>query len=321
MAEYAKPGRAGRTDWLEEHLDDPNSGSSRWTRTPRPTRRATSAGRSGWNWKTDLHATGRPGLRRPGGLVRAALGGRRRTPDTTVDPVRRQQQLVRGVRLLDPEAPRVRQREAPERRPQEVGAREPRADAGRAVVRRDRAHRDRRGAARDPGAARRGARQGRSERSASWTSARPRSTGARSSRPTTCRRSRPRCPATSRAPRTSRGRRPRTTTARSSRRDELQALYEGEGITSDQEVIAYCRIGERSVPHVVRAARAARVPERQELRRVVDRVRLARRGPGREGLTRGARIRSIMRGRVRRDPSPPASPRRDRATTSGVRRP
>jgi thiosulfate/3-mercaptopyruvate sulfurtransferase len=28
--------------------------------------------------------------------------------------------------------------------------------------------------------------------------------------------------------------------------DELRALYEAEGITSDQEVIAYCRIGERS---------------------------------------------------------------------------
>jgi thiosulfate/3-mercaptopyruvate sulfurtransferase len=28
--------------------------------------------------------------------------------------------------------------------------------------------------------------------------------------------------------------------------DELRSLYEGEGITRDREVIAYCRIGERS---------------------------------------------------------------------------
>jgi thiosulfate/3-mercaptopyruvate sulfurtransferase len=28
--------------------------------------------------------------------------------------------------------------------------------------------------------------------------------------------------------------------------DELRALYEGEGVTPDKEVIAYCRIGERS---------------------------------------------------------------------------
>ena len=36
-------------------------------------------------------------------------------------------------------------------------------------------------------------------------------------------------------------------------------------------------------PHLVRAARAARPPERQELRRIVDRVRLARRRADREG--------------------------------------
>ena len=28
--------------------------------------------------------------------------------------------------------------------------------------------------------------------------------------------------------------------------DELKGLYEAEGITSDKDVIAYCRIGERS---------------------------------------------------------------------------
>ena len=27
---------------------------------------------------------------------------------------------------------------------------------------------------------------------------------------------------------------------------ELRALYEGKGITADKEVVAYCRIGERS---------------------------------------------------------------------------
>jgi thiosulfate/3-mercaptopyruvate sulfurtransferase len=28
--------------------------------------------------------------------------------------------------------------------------------------------------------------------------------------------------------------------------DQLSQLYQGEGITPDQEVVAYCRIGERS---------------------------------------------------------------------------
>ena len=29
-------------------------------------------------------------------------------------------------------------------------------------------------------------------------------------------------------------------------REELAALYEGKGITADKDIIAYCRIGERS---------------------------------------------------------------------------
>ena len=28
--------------------------------------------------------------------------------------------------------------------------------------------------------------------------------------------------------------------------DELRALYDGKGVTADKDVIAYCRIGERS---------------------------------------------------------------------------
>ena len=44
--------------------------------------------------------------------------------------------------------------------------------------------------------------------------------------------------------------------------DELRELYEAEGITSDREIIAYCRIGERSLPHLVRAAGAAGLRER-----------------------------------------------------------
>jgi thiosulfate/3-mercaptopyruvate sulfurtransferase len=28
--------------------------------------------------------------------------------------------------------------------------------------------------------------------------------------------------------------------------DQLRSLYEGQGLTADQEVVAYCRIGERS---------------------------------------------------------------------------
>ena len=40
--------------------------------------------------------------------------------------------------------------------------------------------------------------------------------------------------------------------------DDLRALYDRRGVCdSSRSTIAYCRIGERSVPHLVRAPRAA----------------------------------------------------------------
>ena len=73
-------------------------------------------------------------------------------------------------------------------------------------------------------------------------------------------------------------------------RDELSDLYEAKGITPDKDVIAYCRIGERSQPLVVRAPRTARLQARPQLRRQLDRVgqhgRRADREAGRRpGLT------------------------------------
>ena len=69
--------------------------------------------------------------------------------------LRREQQLVRRVRILVLQAVRSRQRAAARRRPQEVGARLARADQGRAEPYRDELHRLRAGL-RDPCAARRG---------------------------------------------------------------------------------------------------------------------------------------------------------------------
>ena len=117
----------------------------------------------------------------------------------------------------------------------------------------------------------------RSARRTSSTYAAPTSTPAGCSPRRTCRRSRPSAPATSRPRRTCRGARRPTTTARSAADDELKDLYTEAGVDWDKDTIAYCRIGERSSPHLVRAARAARPAERQELRRLLDRVRLPRR--------------------------------------------
>ena len=218
MADYAKPDVLVSTDWLEEHLDDPDgAGRSRSTRTPRPTRRGTSAAPWGGTGRpTCTPKVGRDYQDQAGfsALLSAAGVG----PDTTVVLYGGNNNWfaayaywllkLRGfdnVKLLDGG-----------RKKWELESRE--LDAGRPVVRADRVHDLRRRATRDPRAPRRGALRRWSRRPASSTCARPRSTEARSSRPTTCRRSRRRCPATSRAPRTSRGRRPRTTTERSSRR-------------------------------------------------------------------------------------------------------
>ena len=62
--------------------------------------------------------------------------------------------------------------------------------------------------------------------------------------------------------------------------DELRGLYEAEGITADREVIAYCRIGERSSHTWFALQELLGLRTRQELRRIVDRVRLAGRGAG-----------------------------------------
>ena len=77
--------------------------------------------------------------------------------------------------------------------------------------------------------------------------------------------------------------------------EELATLYEAKGVTPDKDVIAYCRIGERSSHSLVRPARAARLQPRPQLRRLVDRVRQHDRRPDREagagpGLTSDDRL-------------------------------
>ena len=66
--------------------------------------------------------------------------------------------------------------------------------------------------------------------------------------------------------------------------DDLRKLYEGKGVLNGDPIIAYCRIGERSahtwfVLHELLGKR-----QRQELRRLVDRVGQPRQRPDREGL-------------------------------------
>ena len=102
------------------------SSSSRSTRTPPPTTRATSGAPSS--------STGRPTCRtRSAATSSTRRSSRRCCPRKGIAQrrhrraLRRQQQLVRGLRLLVLQALRPRRRQAARRRPQEVGARLPRA--------------------------------------------------------------------------------------------------------------------------------------------------------------------------------------------------
>jgi thiosulfate/3-mercaptopyruvate sulfurtransferase len=75
MGDYANPGALVSTDWLADHLDDPNVRVIEVDENTAAYEENHIRGASGWNWKTDLHApvgrdyVGADGLQ---GLLRAA---------------------------------------------------------------------------------------------------------------------------------------------------------------------------------------------------------------------------------------------------------
>jgi thiosulfate/3-mercaptopyruvate sulfurtransferase len=75
MGDYANPGALVSTDWLAEHLDDPNVRTIEVDENSAAYQENHIRGASGWNWKTDLHApVGREYVDAQGlqGLLRAA---------------------------------------------------------------------------------------------------------------------------------------------------------------------------------------------------------------------------------------------------------
>jgi thiosulfate/3-mercaptopyruvate sulfurtransferase len=83
MAEYAKPDVLVDTDWLEEHLGDPNVRVIEVDEDTTAYEKGHIQGAVGWNWTTDLHTeVGRDYRDQAGfsGLLSAAGVG----PDTTV---------------------------------------------------------------------------------------------------------------------------------------------------------------------------------------------------------------------------------------------
>ena len=289
--------------WVEDHLDDPEHRPDRGRRGHHRLRQGPHQGRHQARLDHRPAGPGPPRLRQQGAVRGAAVRARRRQRRHR-RALRRQQQLVRRLRLLVLQALRPRGRQAARRRPQEVGARLPRADRRAAQPRRRR---------RTP-------RRSRTTRSA------PSAT--RPSRRSACKnlvdvRSPDeyagRLLAPAHLPQEQAQRAGHIPTAanvpwskaanddgtfRSD--DELKELYTEAGVDWEQGHHRLLPHRRALLAHLVRAQGAARPAERQELRRLLDRVRLARRRPGRP------RRRARVRPDVRRDRGRPVARRRRR---------
>ena len=244
MSDYAKPDVLVDTDWVEAHVDDDGVRLIEVDEDSAAYDKGHIEGAVGWNWTTDLHTkVGREYVSQAelAELLSAAGVG----PDTTVVLYGGNNNWFAAYAYWILKLRGIRQREAAERRAEEVGARVPPAHAGRAELREHRHH--------DPGqpiARRSGPGATRSSRRSApsvWsTCARRRSSAARSSRPTTCPQEQSQVPGhvpgAANIPWVKAANEDGTFKSA----DELRELYEGEGITADREVIAYCRIGERS---------------------------------------------------------------------------
>ena len=83
MSEYAKPDVLVETDWLDEHVDDPSIRIIEVDEDTSAYEKGHIKGAVGWNWTTDLHApVGRDYVDRAG--LSELLSKAGVTPDTTV---------------------------------------------------------------------------------------------------------------------------------------------------------------------------------------------------------------------------------------------
>ena len=109
-------------DWAEENLDDPTGRLRRGRRGHHRLRQRPHPGRRQARLEDRPAGPGPPRLRQQGAVRGAAVRARHRQRRHR-RAVRRQQQLVRRLRVLVLQALRPRRRQAARRRPQEVGAR------------------------------------------------------------------------------------------------------------------------------------------------------------------------------------------------------
>ena len=119
------------SDWAREHLDDPNVRFVEVDVDTSAYEQSHIPGAVGWNWTSQLSDGIRRDVASREDLSRL-LGESGIGPDTTVDPLRRQQQLVRRVGVLAAQAVRAPRRPDPQRRAQVLAGQRPAADHGRA---------------------------------------------------------------------------------------------------------------------------------------------------------------------------------------------
>ena len=113
------------TEWLAEHLSDDGLVVAEVDESPELYDEGHIPGAVKLHWRDDLQdPVERDIVDRE--TFEALLGSRGIGNDTSVDPLRRQEQLVRRLRLLVSEALRPRGRPHPRRRPPEVDRRGPR---------------------------------------------------------------------------------------------------------------------------------------------------------------------------------------------------
>ena len=230
-------------DWVEAHLDDPKVVLVEVDEDTAAYDKNHIQGRGPPGLEEGPAGPGPPRLREQGAVRGAAVreGHRQRRHRRAV---RRQQQLVRVLRLLVLQALRPRRRQAARRRPQEVGARLPRAGRRRSTSARRRRTPRRTRTARS---ARSATRSRRPSARRTWsTSARPDEYSGRLLAPAHLpqeQSQRPgHIPTAANIPWSQAANDDGTFKSD----DELTTLYADKGVDLDKDTIAYCRIGERS---------------------------------------------------------------------------
>ena len=308
---YATENALVDSEWALAHLDDPNVRFVEVDVDTTAYEQSHLPGAVGWNWTSQLADGIRRDIagREDFSKLLSDVGDR---PGHDGRPVRRQQQLVRRVGLLAAQAVRPSGRPDPQRRAQVLARQRAGAERRRAVVRGDRlpAARARlqpaRVPRRHPAAARRPGLALVDVRSPAEFNGEIIAPPGMSE---TAQRA-GHIPGAASIPWAQTVSEDGTFKSA----EDLATLYEAKGITPDKDVIAYCRIGERSSHSLVRPARAARLQPSPQLRRIVDRVRQPDRRPDREAGT-GHRRLTGSPDRVR-----PGARRRSRQVGRGLAR-